>query len=153
MSKRAPGVLLRFGGHAAAAGASLRPEGFEAFSRCFADVAREGLTPQALQRVMLHDGPLPAEAITVELARQLGDQVWGSGFETPLFVDEMEVLNQTLLKDKHLKLRLRHGAQVLDAIWFQRTEPLPARAQLAYRVQLNEWGGQSRLQLQIEAMA
>jgi single-stranded-DNA-specific exonuclease len=152
VSKRAPGVLLRFGGHAAAAGASLKPEGLEAFSRCFAEVAQEGLSPQALERVLLHDGPLPAAAITPDLARQLGDQVWGSGFETPLFVDEMDVLTQTLLKDKHLKLRLRHGAQTLDAIWFQRTEPLPSRARLAYRVQLNEWGGQSRVQLQIEAM-
>ena len=96
-------------------------------------------------------GPLEPQWFTPETAALLEAQVWGSGFEAPLFCDRVEVLQQTLLKERHLKLRVRHAGQVREAIWFQRTEPLPATAQLAYRLQLDEFSGRSRVQMVVEA--
>ena len=151
VSKLAPGVLRRFGGHAMAAGATIEPEAFETFDRALREVAAQALDASLLQRTLRTDGPLEPQWFTPETAALLESQVWGSGFEAPLFCDRVEVLQQTLLKDRHLKLRVRHGGQVRDAIWFQRTEPLPPTAQLAYRLQLDEFSGRSRVQMVVEA--
>ena len=85
---------------------------------------------------------------TVEL---LDHQVWGQGFEPPLFCDEVEVLSQRLLSDKHLKLRVRHAGVPREAIWFGHTEPLPERARLVFRIGLDEFNGQRRVQMVVEA--
>ena len=151
VSKRAPGVLRRFGGHAMAAGATVEPEGFEAFGAALRQVAQEWLDPATLQRTLQHDGPLDLQWFNPQTAQLLDAQVWGSGFEAPLFCDRVDVLQQTLLKDKHLKLRVRHAGEVRDAIWFQRTEPLPEAARLAFRLQLDEWNGRQRVQMVVEA--
>jgi single-stranded-DNA-specific exonuclease len=97
------------------------------------------------------DGPLAQEWFDVPTVLLLDEQVWGQGFEPPLFCDEVQVLQQRLVADKHLKLRVRHGGQLRDAIWFNRIEPLPERATLAYRLALDEWNGQRRLQMMVEA--
>ena len=151
VSKRCPGVLRRFGGHAMAAGATLDPAGLADFDAALQQVAREWLDAAALQRTLRHDGPLEPAAYSVETARLLDDQVWGQGFEQPLFCDEVQVLQQTLLKERHLKLRVQLGAQVREAIWFQRTEPLPERARLAYRLSRDAWNGRERVQMVVEA--
>ena len=151
VSKRAPGVLRRFGGHAMAAGATVEPEGFEAFGAALRQVAQEWLDPATLQRTLQHDGPLDLQWFNPPTAQLLDTQVWGSGFEAPLFCDRVDVLQQTLLKDKHLKLRVRHAGEVRDAIWFQRTEPLPQSVKLAFRIQLDEWNGRQRVQMVVEA--
>jgi single-stranded-DNA-specific exonuclease len=86
----------------------------------------------------------------------LDAQVWGQGFEAPVFCDEVQVLQQRLVGEKHLKLRLRHGGPrgaERDAIWFSHTEPLPAQVRLAYRVSLDEWNGKQRVQMVVEAAA
>jgi single-stranded-DNA-specific exonuclease len=151
VSKRAPGVLRRFGGHAMAAGATVEPEGFEAFGAALRQVAQEWMDPATLQRTLQHDGPLDLQWFNPPTAQLLDTQVWGSGFEAPLFCDRVDVLQQTLLKDKHLKLRVRHAGEVRDAIWFQRTEPLPQSVKLAFRIQLDEWNGRQRVQMVVEA--
>ena len=151
VSKRVPGVLRRFGGHAMAAGATLESEGLEAFGAALCQVAQEWLDPATLQRTLQHDGPLDLQWFNPETARLLDTQVWGAGFEAPLFCDRVEVLQQTLLKDKHLKLRVRHAGEVRDAIWFQRTEPLPPSVRLAFRLQCDEWNGRQRVQMVVEA--
>ena len=81
----------------------------------------------------------------------LDAQVWGQGFEAPLFCDEVEVLQQRLVGDKHLKLRVRHAGTLRDAIWFGHAEPVAARVRLAYRLSLDEWQGQQRVQMVVEA--
>ena len=86
-----------------------------------------------------------------ETAALLDAQVWGQGFEAPLFDDEVDVLQQRLVGEKHLKLRVRHAGTLRDAIWFGRTEPLAARVRLAYRLGLDEWNGQRRVQMLVEA--
>ncbi|UUX95504.1 single-stranded-DNA-specific exonuclease RecJ [Aquabacterium sp. J223] len=152
VSKRQPGLLLRFGGHAMAAGATIPESGFDAFARALQAVAAEWLDAATLQRRLRTDGPLAAEHFEPRTVATLEAQVWGQAFEPPLFCDEVEVVAQRLVGEKHLKLRLRHAGQLRDAIWFGRVEPVPDRARLAYRVCLDEFRGEQRVQMVIEAL-
>jgi len=153
VSKRHPGVLRRFGGHAMAAGCTLDEADLATFAAALQRVASEWLQPEALNRVLATDGPLGLEHFNLATVAQLDAQVWGQGFEAPVFCDEVDVLQQRLVGEKHLKLRVRHAGQLRDAIWFGHAEPLPARVRLAYRLNLDEFQGQQRLQMVVEAAA
>ena len=153
VSKRHPELLRKFGGHAMAAGCTLAPGGVEAFAAAFEAVAREWLDESALTRTLRTDGPLPPEAFCAETVQELEAQVWGQAFEAPLFCDRVQVVHQRLVGERHLKLRLRQGAMLRDAIWFGRTEQLPEQVTLAYRLSLDEYQGQQRVQMVVEAMA
>ncbi|MCI4441043.1 single-stranded-DNA-specific exonuclease RecJ [Tibeticola sp.] len=150
VAKRHPGVLLRFGGHAMAAGCTLAPEGFETFAAAFDAVAREWLDDAALTRRLETDGPLAPEYRRPDLVETLHREVWGQGFAPPVFSEEVEVLSQRLVGEKHLALKLRHAGQAVDGIWFSHTEPLPARVKLAFRLDVDEWQGQRRVRFLIE---
>ena len=151
VAKRHPGLLLRFGGHAMAAGCTLAPEGVMVFEAALAQVAAEWLDAATLQRTLRTDGPLPLQWFNAQTVALLDAQVWGQGFEAPVFCDEVQVLQQRLVGEKHLKLRLLHAGQERDAIWFNHDQPLPERARLAYRLGLDEWNGRQRVQMMIEA--
>ena len=151
VSKRHPGVLRKFGGHAMAAGCTLSEADLPTFAAALQTVATEWLQPEALNRCLATDGPLGIEYFTLGTVAQLDAQVWGQGFEAPVFCDQVDVLQQRLVGEKHLKLRVRHAGQLVDAIWFGHTEPLPARVSLAYRLNINEFQGQQRLQMMVEA--
>jgi single-stranded-DNA-specific exonuclease len=151
IAKREPDLLAKFGGHAMAAGATLAVADVPRFAAAFAQVAGEWLDAAALTRTLRHDGPLPEGAASAETARLLDAQVWGQGFEAPLFCDRFELVSQRLVGEKHLKLRLKKGGQAFDAIWFGHTDPLPERVTLAYRLALDEWQGQQRVQVVVEA--
>ncbi len=151
VSKRHPGVLLRFGGHAMAAGCTLAEDTFDVFDVALQQVAREWLDAAALARTLPTDGPLAAEHFSIETVRAIDAQVWGQAFEAPVWVDEVDVISQRLVGEKHLKLTLRHAGAVRDAIWFGRSEPLPARVRLAYRLSLDEYNGRQRVQMVVEA--
>lgn len=151
VAKRAPGVLLRFGGHAMAAGCTIAEEHLETFEALLGQVAMEWLDEGTLQRRLETDGPLPPEYRRTELVDLLQAGVWGQGFAPPVFCEEVEVLSQRLVADKHLAVKLRHQDQPVDGIWFNRTEPLPNRARIAYRLEADEWQGQKRVRFLIEA--
>lgn len=153
VSKRHPGVLVRFGGHAMAAGCTIAEEHFDTFDAALQQVAAEALDAATLQRRLRTDGALPAEHFAPETVRLLEAQVWGQAFEPPLFCDEVEVVAQRLVADKHLKLRVRHGGALRDAIWFGHAEPVADRVRLAYRLCLDEYQGQQRVQMVVEAAA
>ena len=153
VAKRHPGLLLRFGGHAMAAGCTLAEGGFERFDVALREVAGEWLDAETLTRTLRTDGPLALEWFDAATVALLDAQVWGQGFEAPLFCDEVQVLQQRLVGDKHLKLRLSLAGKPRDAIWFGRAEPLPERVVLAYRLSLDEWNGQQRVQMVVEASA
>ena len=154
VAKRHPEVLKKFGGHAMAAGCTLTDEAaFATFDAALQQVAREWLDAAALTRTLRTDGPLPAAAFSVATVQAIDGEVWGQAFEAPVFCDEFEVLSQRIVGEKHLKLRLRQGNSLRDAIWFQRTEVLPERAKLAYRLDLNTWNGQTSVQLLVEAIS
>ncbi len=153
MAKRYPHVLLRFGGHAMAAGCTLDEENLEAFEAALQEVAQEWLDATTLQRQLQTDGPLPVQYRSTDVAETLLREVWGQGFAAPTFSEELEVLNQRVVGEKHLSLKLKHQGQPVDGIWFGRVDPLPSKAHLAYRLQADEWQGVKRVQFVIEGMA
>ncbi|MCW5637209.1 MAG: single-stranded-DNA-specific exonuclease RecJ [Rubrivivax sp.] len=155
VAKREPGLLARFGGHAMAAGCTLAEGAAEQtlarFDAALQRVAAEWLDEATLTRRLATDGPLPVQYFNADTAALLAGQVWGQGFEAPLFCDEVQVVQQRLVGEKHLKLRLRHAGAEREGIWFGRSEPLPERARLAWRMELDEWNGQRRVQMVVEA--
>ncbi len=152
VSKRHPGVLKKFGGHAMAAGCTLAEEDFDTFDTAFQQVASEWLDAATLSRTLMSDGPLPAQYFNLETVRSLDAQVWGQAFEAPVFSDEVEVISQRLVGEKHLKLAVRHAGAVRDAIWFGHSEPVGAKVTLAYQLRVDEYNGQQRLQMVVEAV-
>jgi single-stranded-DNA-specific exonuclease len=150
VSKREPGLLLRFGGHAAAAGLTLREADLQRFEEAFEQTARAMLEPAALSRTVETDGALESAYATLQSARRIDAEVWGQGFPAPLFDDEFAVEGQRLLKDKHLKLVLRKGRSRFDAIRFNCADPAPPRLRAAYRLTANEFNGAASVQLVIE---
>lgn len=150
VAKRAPGLLVRFGGHAMAAGATLRENDFDRFQALFAEVAGELLDPADLTRTLETDGPLEGGYISLETARLLENEIWGQGFPAPLFVDDFEVEHQRVLKEKHLKLRLKKGNSRIDAIQFNYARSPGNTTRAAYRLSVNEYMGVENPQLMIE---
>lgn len=155
ISKRHPQALVRFGGHAMAAGCSLAPEAFETFSQALRHVAADWLDEATLQRRLRIDGALPPASFNADVARLLDAQVWGQGFEPPVFCERVQVLHQRVVGDKHLKLSVRPAddpcAAPREAIWFQRTQAVADEAVLAYRVEVNEWQGRVSAQMVVVA--
>ncbi len=153
VAKRHPGVLLRFGGHAMAAGCTLEEDNLATFEEALQQVAQEWLDEATLQRRLETDGPLLPEYRRPELADTLAREVWGQGFAPPTFSEKIEVLGQRLVGEKHLALKLRHHGQPVDGIWFGRVDPLPAIAHLAFRLEADEWQGNKRVRFVVESMA
>ena len=150
VAKRHPGVLLRFGGHAMAAGCTIAAEQFSTFERALAQVAAEWLDAATLTRRLDTDGPLAPEYRRADMVDTLAREVWGQGFAAPTFSEEVEVVSQRLVGEKHLSLKLKHQGQPVDGIWFGHTEALPARVTLAFRLDVNEWRGERRVQFLVE---
>ncbi|MFN4005328.1 MAG: single-stranded-DNA-specific exonuclease RecJ [Hylemonella sp.] len=150
VAKRHPGVLLRFGGHAMAAGCTIAEEHFDLFEQALNAVAQEWLDAATLTRRLETDGALPAPYRRPDVAELLQQGVWGQGFAPPTFSEEVDVLSQRLVGEKHLALKLRHQGEPVDGIWFGRTEPLPARAHLAFRLETDAWQGTRRVRLLVE---
>lgn len=153
LEKKHPGLLLKFGGHAMAAGCTIRAQDFPHFANTFAQLAKEQLDPATLSRKMPTDGDLPSQYLNPQIAKMLRDQVWGCGFPAPVFSGTFEIRSQRVVGEKHLALKLLNKQQVLlDAIWFGRSLALPNKALLAYRLDIDEWQGVERVRLVIEGM-
>ena len=150
VSKHAPTLIEKFGGHAMAAGLTIRSEAFDAFAQAFEAVGRDWLDQNQLERVIETDGPLEDAYYTVQFIETMDAQVWGQGFAPPVFCDEFRVLNQRILKERHLKLMLEKNGRRYDAIWFGHANDLPERAMVAYRLDANEYNGVTRVQLLVE---
>ena len=151
VAKRLPGVLLRFGGHAMAAGCTIAEENIDAFEQGLQQVAGEWLDAAILTRRIDTDGPLAPEYRRADLVDTLHREVWGQGFAAPTFSEEVEVVSQRLVGEKHLALKLKHQGQPVDGIWFGHTEALPARVVLAFRLDADEWQGVRRVRFLVEA--
>ncbi|QHJ01431.1 single-stranded-DNA-specific exonuclease RecJ [Xylophilus rhododendri] len=151
VAKRHPGVLLKFGGHAMAAGCTIAREHFETFRDALAQVADEWLDEATLTRRIETDGPLAPEYRRADMIDTLHSAVWGQGFAAPTFSEELQVVSQKLVGERHLQLKLLHQGQPVDGIWFGHTEVLPARVKLAFRLDVNEWRGERRVQFLVEA--
>jgi single-stranded-DNA-specific exonuclease len=150
VSKKVPGVIDKFGGHAMAAGLTLRGDHFATFAEAFEAVGRSWLTEAQLERVVETDGPLEDDFYSTQFIELLDGQVWGQGFAPPVFCDEFRVVSQRILKDRHLKLLLERNGRRYDAIWFGHTDALGDRARVAFRLDANEYNGVTKVQLLVE---
>ncbi len=150
VSKRAPGLILRFGGHAAAAGLTLKETDFEKFQFLFEDVVRTLLSPADLEREIETDGSLPVEHATLDAANALRDGIWGQGFPEPRFLDPFEIVQQRVVGERHLKLRLRRDGKLFEGILFGHNEPLPEAIRAVYRFSINEYNGNVTTQLMLD---
>lgn len=151
VTKAAPHLVAKFGGHAMAAGLTLKREHFEPFAEAFEAATRASADGQLFARTLATDGPLAPGQITLGLVESIDRQIWGQGFPPPVFENEFIVLEQRLLNDQHLKLTLDLAGRKFDAIWFRRNTRLPARSRLAYRPAADEFQGRRRISLVIEA--
>jgi len=150
VSKHAPTLIDKFGGHAMAAGLTIRADALDAFTQAFEAVGKDWLNQNQLERVIETDGPLESAYFTTQFIELMEAQVWGQGFAPPLFCDEFRVINQRILKERHLKLTLEKDGVNYDAIWFGHIDSLPSRAKVAYRLDANEFNGRTRVQLLVE---
>ena len=150
VTKRHPDLILRFGGHAAAAGLSLPEAAFDKFSAAFEQVVRELLSPTDLERVWLTDGSLPIADCTLETAQVLCDGIWGQGFPEPVFCDRFTVTSRRVVGEHHLKLQLQRGSRRMDAMLFGHAGPLPDEILTTYRLSANHYNGEVTLQLILE---
>jgi single-stranded-DNA-specific exonuclease len=151
VSKRHPGLILKFGGHAMAAGLTLEQSGIETFAEALSQAVVDMTGRAQFEPVIETDGSLESGYANIQVAELLQQQVWGSGFPAPLFLDEFEIQSQRLVGEKHLKLSLMRQHQRYDAIWFNHQESLPKRIQAAYRPITNTWQARVSLQLVIES--
>ena len=157
VSKQSPDLILKFGGHAMAAGLSIDVHRFDEFKEVFEVTAQSLLDEATLERKLFHDGPLETQYIDPQTGSLLADEVWGQGFPAPVFVNQFEILSQTLLAQKHLKLQLKlldlpenSGSKIVNGIWFGRSQSLPQTVRLAYRLVTDHYQGIARVQLHIE---
>jgi single-stranded-DNA-specific exonuclease len=153
VAKRHPDLILKFGGHAMAAGLSIHQQGFGRFQQAFEEVVAGLLTPADLDAVIETDGSLAAQELDWDIAVALNQQVWGQGFPAPLFVDAFEVKLQKVVGERHLKLSLQKADDVtgrmIDAIYFQQQDFLPSKVQMVYELQTNEFNGRQSVQLNV----
>jgi single-stranded-DNA-specific exonuclease len=150
VSKRAPGVIARFGGHAAAAGLTIAESGYARFAEAFERAVEELLPPEARAQRVETDGSLEAAHRTLQVAELLDGGIWGQGFPPPLFCDNFAVESQRVVGEKHLKLRLLKDGRRIEAMRFGSAEPLPSSVRAAYRLAVNEFNGLKTVQLTLE---
>jgi len=156
-----PGLINKFGGHAMAAGLSIDEKSFQLFSTIFNQTLENAIQPEILNNIILTDGELQADELSIDSALLLQNQlIWGQGFPEPLFQGNFVVLDQKLINQKHLKLRLRYGESnsTIDAIAFNHPEHISAQSNkthinIVYRLSINDYMGLKTLQLIIEHFA
>ncbi|MDP1897334.1 MAG: single-stranded-DNA-specific exonuclease RecJ, partial [Sulfurimicrobium sp.] len=147
VSKRHPEMIRKFGGHAMAAGLTIAEADFPRFETIFEEICSQLLSPALLTRMVETDGTLESPDMSLELAQLLRAEVWGQAFLEPAFEGEFQVEQQRVVGEKHLKLRLKQSGRSFEAMLFFHAEPLPERLHAVYRLDVNEYNGNTTLQL------
>jgi len=150
VSKRSPGLIVRFGGHAMAAGLTIAESGYARFAEAFERSLEEMLPAEARLLTVQTDGALEAAHRTLEVARLLEAQIWGQGFPQPLFCDTFAVESQRVVGERHLKLLLAKDGRRIEAMRFGSLQPLPAQVRAAYRLGVNDFNGMKTVQINVE---
>ena len=148
VSKRHPALIEKFGGHAMAAGLTIRATNFDAFAAAFEAAAAQLLRPADLAQTLETDGPLELAYLNLPAVQMLQAEVWGQGFPPPIFSDEFTVKSQRLIKEKHLKLVLEKNGQQLEAIQFNTpdaAQSAPAKIRAAYELAVDEFNGVTKV--------
>lgn len=151
--KRHPGMILKFGGHAMAAGLTIAEQALSTFQQAFEEVAQSLLDESTLTRTLETDGSLSARELNLPMAETLAAEVWGQGFAPPTFQDRFQVISQRMVGDKHLKLRLAKDGVQCDGMVFNRTDWLPEEIHAVYQLAANEWQGRKELQIYLQHIA
>ena len=150
VSKHAPHLIQKFGGHAMAAGLTIRADDFLAFQAAFEAVGQSWLQKHQLERIIETDGALEEAYFSTDFIALIDSQVWGQGFPPPIFCDEFKLVSQRILKERHLKLVLEKAGKRYDAIWFGHTDTLADKVTVAFRLDANEYNGVTKVQLMVE---
>jgi single-stranded-DNA-specific exonuclease len=150
VSRRRPGLILKFGGHAAAAGLSIRETDFPVFQAAFEETVRALVSPADLERQFECDGPLAIEETTLASARAIAACVWGHGFPEPCFFDRFRVLDQRVVGGAHVRLKLARANRVFDGMVFNASDVVPQDIDVLYRLDVNEFNGTYGLQLTVQ---
>lgn len=151
-----PDLIIKYGGHAMAAGLSIKKSGFEQFQSVFNEVANKFLTQDMLQGIILSDGELPNDHYTISFAQELqAAGPWGQNFPEPVFDDVFKIVQQRIVGEKHLKLMLEKDGIQLDAIAFnidlKRWPNFEAKqVHVAFKLDVNEFRNQQSVQLMVE---
>ena len=153
VTKRHPELISKFGGHAMAAGLTIPESGMADFTNAFEAVARELLTPADLAEHIETDGSLSAEELTFDFVQAIDAQVWGQGFSAPTFTGRFRVLEQRVVGQKHLKLKLNLGSTTFEAMRFGSGEALNTSIDAVFRPSINEFRGNATLQLVLDYVA
>jgi single-stranded-DNA-specific exonuclease len=150
VSKHAPTLIQKFGGHAMAAGLTIRNEDFPAFQSAFEAVGQSWLRQEQLERIVETDGALEDAYFTTDFIDLIAAQVWGQGFAPPIFCDDFKLISQRILKERHLKMVLEKNGLRYDAIWFGHTDSFGDKIKVAFRLDANEYNGVTKVQLLVE---
>ena len=152
ISKRAPDIIIKFGGHAMAAGLTLRSGSLKTFGDLFEDIVRSQVNEDTLSQTYLTDGSLKASDITLANAQLINAQIWGQGFPPPSFADTFQVIRQQSMgaDKKHIKAWLAKEGQEFEAMFWRCEDTLPRNIRVVYRPTVNEWKGNTELQLYVD---
>lgn len=152
ISKRAPEIIIKFGGHAMAAGLTLRSGSLKTFGELFEDIVRSQVNEDTLSQTFLTDGSLKASDITLANAQLINAQIWGQGFPPPSFADTFQVIRQQSMgaDKKHTKAWLAKEGQEFEAMFWRCEDTLPRDIRVVYRPTVNEWKGNTELQLYVD---
>ena len=152
ISKRAPDIIIKFGGHAMAAGLTLRQGSLKTFGDLFEDIVRSQVNEDTLSQTFLTDGSLKASDITLANTQLINAQIWGQGFPPPSFADTFQVLRQQSMgaDKKHTKAWLTKEGQEFEAMFWRCEDTLPRDIRVVYRPTVNEWRGNTELQLYVD---
>ena len=152
ISKRAPDIIIKFGGHAMAAGLTLRQGSLKTFGELFEDIVRSQVNEDTLSQTYLTDGSLKASDITLANAQLINAQIWGQGFPPPSFADTFQVIRQQSMgaDKKHTKAWLAKEGQEFEAMFWRCEDTLPRDIRVVYRPTVNEWRGNTELQLYVD---
>ena len=148
-----PGLLLKFGGHAMAAGLSIKKAHFERFSVIFDKLVKTSVDPDLLNKRILSDGQLENEELSLGLVSAIEDAgPWGNEFPEPVFDGQFDLVSQRVVGQEHLKLVLTKDDRLVDAIAFRQDylHGSPSKVHLVYKPQINRYGGKETLQLLVE---
>ena len=151
VSKRHPHLLIKFGGHAMAAGCTILEKDFQVFESSLSEVTKAWLGDIRGLKELWTDGALEKQYFNTEVVQTLQAHVWGQGFPAPLFCNPVEILKQRIVGEKHLSMKVLLHDLECDAIWFNHTQSLDSKTELVYKVELDTWMGRQKLKLYVEA--
>ena len=134
-----------------AAGVTLHENAYETFCQAFETIAKEQLSKNHLEQTIATDGAPDPSCYTLDFVQQLESQIWGHGFEPPVFSEYFRIANQRIVKNNHLFMQLEKNGMRFSAIYFNHAEFLPEKVLLAFRITTNEYNGMTSIQLVVES--